>query len=377
MESYGSKLSLSTRTLKIYKLLLVLGILEILSAGRSVFASDLPITAPKSIYHNGRYTYLVDDAIAQNLPDKFWEETLSDKNKAYVFYRRGLYGSEHPNVALYYGYRHLMHGSDLPWFIRINLKDACRKSDHVLDIINLAEDPRFQSLITNERVAFRSSKDFLDKCYGGKVTPTEGGHGAISFDGTQAMFNKDTDCSNAVKNYIEIYDIKIVRDNFYRASWIIRDPQCIESIHGVPENMLALMANLPNFWMHKPVEDVEADDYFVEPEGLSRFVMLTTALNRAKHGPSLLLIDKILEQSKRSDIDTPAFGNRWLRSSVTTVIAAFKRCGLKNGNLELYNKRSALYLDTLLKAARSSDAQFLESTQEFIKDMNSVCVEAG
>jgi hypothetical protein len=90
------------------------------------FATD-SFVVPKIIYHHGKREFLMEDISVNTVPEEAWQTAVVGSGSPWPPERRGLYGSEQPEIAEAF----TKFPSQRPWFMAITLKDECRTKDSV------------------------------------------------------------------------------------------------------------------------------------------------------------------------------------------------------------------------------------------------------
>jgi hypothetical protein len=104
---------------------LILFLLTIVSTEQT-FATDA-FVVPKIIYHHGKREFLMQDISINTVPKEAWQTAVVGSASPWPPERRGLYGSEQPEIAEAF----TKFPSQRPWFMAITLKDECRTKDSV------------------------------------------------------------------------------------------------------------------------------------------------------------------------------------------------------------------------------------------------------
>jgi hypothetical protein len=123
--------------MKLIKLNLLVS--SILLTSLQSFAIERDYVVPKVIYYHGQREHLLEDIRLNTIPEKVWSYSIMGPGSPWPLSRKGLYGSERPQIAEAFTKFPLQR----PWFMAVTLKDDCRTRDVVAASYSMVEqNPR-------------------------------------------------------------------------------------------------------------------------------------------------------------------------------------------------------------------------------------------
>jgi hypothetical protein len=286
------------------------------------------IDIPSVIYHFGSKDHLLQDIKSKTIPNDIWENAIMSNQSRFGLkpYRRGLYGATTPGKAIAYGDSEI-HEEKLPWFMEIHIKDECRAENAVLkSFYSLPDDSRFQAALTSlpSGASFTNAQDFKKRC----LDPLS--HQLDLYAIGEAA--SELICEKVVHEFMDAKSIKLVGDDGWDDSWYIRDHSCISSITGEPNEILNMMATMPNFWRLDALGDPLSGNLDGMTNGSAYLVMLLDILQSMdfiEPGIITSLKGKV-SQSDFLDFQEEPFA-LWAREPGVQLIEAWERC---------YNKKA-------------------------------------
>lgn len=325
---------------------------------------DPALLPPAVLYHFGRKSYLLQDALWGTIPEDVWKNAImGEGNYGLLPFRRGLYGASHPSFAENWGDYALNSGQE-PWFIAIHVKPGCRRPENAAVISGLPWDGRFQKWFSAAKpAAYPALKDFVSACYADRVGLT------IAF--VSNLGSSPSDCEPVLQDFLTAADIKVVfdealpdadspEDSFAAPmSWYIRDRACIESIEGTPEQVLGVAASLPSLWRAKPERGLDRGS-----SGETEFVILVDALRDAAAVDAGTLAG-LRAVAAASDL-TDGRQRFWVQEGVAAVLDAYQRCALSHAE-PIFKDAAGRFL------AESASSRRRPALEAFIASAGRLC----
>jgi hypothetical protein len=284
-------------------------------------------TPPDRVYHFGSYDVLAANGRDLNSIQEAWRTIVG----AHQPFRQGLYVAQHPAYAEQYGNVKLGQGYRVgPWLMEVILAPSCLDPQRIVStaVEKLADDPAF---VTWYGVAmqrpFPTLQKFREQCSTRKA-----------FEPLFSKQGRETACAQTVQMFYErpgngakslvIHDFLWPKLGF----WYLRSPECVAAVRTSPEDIIRIVAEMPDVWMKAPFEDATRP-LASAPErkaGESFYMALARALFESKtlNAESL---DSIAAAAEKSDIRT------WdVRGSVSALAQAGARCArLADGKRQL------------------------------------------
>jgi hypothetical protein len=209
---------------------------------------------PRYLYHVGSKDYLMQDALAHEIPPSSWDTNIMGKGTRFNLppRRRGLYGTEKPTHAAFYG-DGLIGSGATPWMIQIEIDESCLQPDRVAPegatILSVpAFTPWAEAHVTE--LGFKDGPEWRQKCV------THNSKGELLYDdGPEYDQSDDTPCGAVITAYMDAAKVGVVYDDADRSglAWYIRDRACVKSIRGAPHELAEAMSD-PESWNGYPDE---------------------------------------------------------------------------------------------------------------------------
>jgi hypothetical protein len=333
--------SLCTAVAMTLRALLPVG-LVFLSGGLRADDAPRPLP-PRRLYHYGSRFILMKDVRERNVPPGDWERFIMGPRRQYTLlsYRRGLYGTSHPAFAAYFGDRAFSAGEQ-PWFVAFELADGCRKPGAVAYASLLGEDAFFRDWFERTHQGSDAqgfaSLEAMFPAAAAKSGWTCRFNGELGPAGKTASPMAER-CSRVAAKYFDEAGIKVVLDEAWPeiedrsklltlapVSWYVRDRACLTTVRGTPQEVLEMMAEIPEFWARNPIAGAPEGLRHEHAEGQADFLILMRALADVPAASDADL-EKIRRAAARSDLRRSSRDEtRWIRDVVPAAIDAYRRC---------------------------------------------------
>lgn len=290
--------------------------LDLAEAHTDRFSKRLP---PPVLYHYGQRVHLLEDAALNTIPKDVWDRFVMGGEGRYQLkpYRRGLYGSEHPGIAAYYG--DLMFGKGkTPWFMAIHIKPECRKPEKVAFVSELPRSEVFKKwYVQASDQAFESFSDFVGNCY--VYEEDNNRYLPINMDEVNNDGRPETSCEKVVDSFFREEAIQIVYDSAWPHSWYLRDRSCIQEIVGNDLEMLEMMAFLPGFWNQDVLGGKFRSTYISPRQGAATFTIFAQVIKELPELPK-----RYVELTRRRLDNSDYF--EWAKLLIPLILDKAEEC---------------------------------------------------
>ena len=334
-----------------------------------------PPQPPKALYHFGNKAYLQQNAREGNVPQKVWDEQIMTTNGAYRLnaYRQGLYGSESPDWAEYFGANSMGSEGRYPWMMKIYLKEECRTPKAVEENLERGPGTSFWLALNFDR--FVNGE--------GNCLALTAEHCGVSIDRKRLnpvpLHNDEehaSSCEQLLNRYLMETNKKVVRDGIWPNSWYIRDRDCVEKIEAGPEMVLRELADAKWGMDERSVEEPSSG------AGASLYAILLGGLADLGDQADSTLVAKLRNKAKASDITarkstiegerSESLTRRWISVAVPAMLDSFERCQ-KNGSLAKFRESAAGFSAALESPLNLGRRGFLKVVADTTANLRAIC----